>query len=299
MSSPADRKFYLGNLVLWMVAALIVPLSVKAQTTAKSPDAADDDSNARPPVTSADLKIVKRAREILDSPAKWNRADNRECPPQAKTVSLYCAFEVATVEIGGQAEHRGAALQEARFVIDELTLNRNYEHRLMNYNNDPRTTFQDIQEVFTIVQRLIALRLRTDGAAPVTEKRATSESKPAVTKADIEVARRARQLLDSPSKWDHNPTQDCPAGAKTFSLYCALATAITEINGAYDDGEAAIREARKLVADSPNAKNYKARLVDFNNDPSTTLADIQKLLQLVEERLTRQLSDKPVSKEDR
>jgi hypothetical protein len=260
---------------------LLLPIAVMAQGTSTQP--AKDDSNARPPVTAADLQIVKRAREILDSPAKWNRADNRECRPGMKTFSLYCAFELATVEVGGKAEHRGAALQEARFVIDEITVNRNYEHRLMNYNNDPRTTFADIQQVFDIVERLIALKLKTDSSG-------TSPAKPSVTRADIQIARRARQLIDSPAKWDRNPTQECPAGAKTLSLYCALATAITEINGAYDDGEAAIREARRLVDESPNARNYKARLVDFNNDPTTTWTDVQKLLQLVEERLTKQLA---------
>ena len=45
--------------------------------------------------------------------------------------------------------------------------------------------------------------------------------------------------------------------AKTFNLYCALATAVTEINGTYDDGAAALREARRLVNESPNAKSYK------------------------------------------
>ena len=292
MGKPGIHPSRMVRVVLWIVTALVVPLAVEAQVTAPS----DDDSNARPPVTSADLRIVKRARELLDSPAKWNRADNRVCPPQAKTVSLYCAFEMATIEIGGKAEHRGAALQEARFVIDELTVNRHYEHRLMNYNNDPRTSFADIQEVFNIVERLIALRLRTDESSGATEAPKTSAPKPAVTKADVEIAKRVRQLLDAPSKWDHNPTQNCPAGAKTFSLYCALVTAITEVNGVYNDEEGVIREARKLVNESPNARNYKARLVDFNNDPATTWTELQKLLQLLEERLMKQLSDKSPSK---
>jgi hypothetical protein len=120
------------------------------------------DSNVRPPISKADLQIVKRAREILDSPSKWNRADNRECPPDAKTFSLYCALQMATVEVGGKAEHRGAALQEARFVIDEIAIDRKYEHRLMNYNNDATTTFADIQEVLRITESLITLRLKAN-----------------------------------------------------------------------------------------------------------------------------------------
>jgi hypothetical protein len=147
------------NIQVWFaVPVLLVPLIVQAQGT--SAQSAVDDPNARPPVTKADLQIVQRARKILDSPSKWNRADNRECPAGAKTFSLYCALETAMTEVSGHFEHRGAALQEARFVIDEIVGNRNYKHRLMDYNNDPTTTFVDIQEVFSIVERLIALRLK-------------------------------------------------------------------------------------------------------------------------------------------
>ena len=276
----------------------MLPLTVRAQGTAARSATAADDSNARPPVTTADLQIVKRAREILDSPSKWNRADNRECPASARTFSLYCALETATVEVGGKAEHRGAALQETRFVIDEIAAGRNYEHRLMGYNNDPTTTFADIQEVFSIVERLIALRLKagTPKAEVATAQSVStpggSQDKPAVTKADIEIAKRARQILASPSKWSHTGTQDCPGDAKAFSLYCALAKAATEINGTFDDGGAAIREARHVIDETaPNRKSYSARLVDFNNDPTTTFADIQKLLQLVEERLAKRVAE--------
>src|SRR6476620_467566 len=156
------RKTHLfGGSIL--IVVLLLPFAVKAQATeTKSPQ----DSNVRPPVMKADLQIVKRAREILDSPSNWNRADNRECPAEAKTFSLYCALQMATIEIGGKAEHRGAALQEARFVIDEIAADRKYEQRLMNYNNDPTTSFADIQEVLRITESLITLRLKANGIKP-------------------------------------------------------------------------------------------------------------------------------------
>jgi hypothetical protein len=144
-----------------LVVTLLLPFAVRAQATATQ---SVSDSNVRPPVTKVDLQIIKRAREILDVPAKWNRADNRECPAEAKTFSLYCALQMATIEVSGKAEHRGAALQEARFVIDEIATDRNYEHRLMNYNNDPTTTFADIQEVLRITESLITLRLKAKGS---------------------------------------------------------------------------------------------------------------------------------------
>lgn len=146
---------------LSVAAILVLPLAVKAQGAATRSTAVDD-SNVRPPITEADLQIVKRAREILDSSSKWNRADNRRCPAGATTFSLYCALQMATNEIGGKSDHRGAALQEARFVISEISADRNYNHRLMDYNNDPTTTFADIQEVLRITESLLTLRLRTN-----------------------------------------------------------------------------------------------------------------------------------------
>ena len=152
-----------ANIWLYLVITiLLLPFAVNAQTNATQ--SAVDDSKVRPPITKADLLVVRRAREILDSPAKWNRVDNRLCPAEAKTFSLYCALQMATNEVSGKSEHRGAALQEARFVIDEIAVDRNYNHRLMDYNNDPTTTFADIQEVFHITESLIALRLKANAS---------------------------------------------------------------------------------------------------------------------------------------
>ena len=190
------------NIFARVFVTLLLASMVAAQKTSTSPP--EDDSNIHPPVTNADLQIAKRAREILNSPAVWNRADNRQCPAGARTFSLYCALEVATTEVSGKAEHRGAALQEARFVIDEIAANRNYEHRLMNYNNDPATAFADIQEVLRMVESLLTLRLKTDSAVPPAVK---SNGPPpgngnnsAVSKADLDIIKRTRQILNSPSK---------------------------------------------------------------------------------------------------
>lgn len=122
-------------------------------------------SDVDPPVTADDVKIVERAKSILDSPSKWNRADNRKCPETATTFSLYCALDKATVEISGSFEHRGAAMQQARFVIDDdLAKGNHYEHRLMDYNNDPKTTFADTQEFFRLLEARIQKRLQQDAA---------------------------------------------------------------------------------------------------------------------------------------
>jgi L-rhamnose mutarotase len=146
--------------VLIPAASLMLAVALQAQTRPKTASNTTGDPDARPPVTKADVRIVQRAREILNSPAKWNRADNRVCPANAKTFSLYCALEKATDEVSGHFEHRGAAMQEARFVIEDVAPNwKEYTHRLMDYNNDRRTTFADIQRVFQLLEDRIAKRL--------------------------------------------------------------------------------------------------------------------------------------------
>jgi hypothetical protein len=122
-----------------------------------------DDSEAKPPVTKADVQIVQRARAILDSQTKWNRSDTRKCPANATTFSLYCALEKATAEVTGRFEHRGAAMQEARFVIDDIAPNRkSYKHRLMDFNNDSTTTFADVQKFFGLLEDRVTKRLREE-----------------------------------------------------------------------------------------------------------------------------------------
>ncbi len=139
-----------------ILAAGLIAESLQGQTAG----GASDDPEARPPVSKADVRIVQRAWEILKSPSVWNRADTRDCPANAKIFSLYCALEKATTEVSGKFEHRGAAMQEARFVIDEIAPNRkNYEHRLMDYNNDPTTTFADVQKFFRLLEERISKRL--------------------------------------------------------------------------------------------------------------------------------------------
>jgi hypothetical protein len=141
------------------IAALLL-LTALALSAQNSKFSGPDDAN--PPVTQSDIRIVQRARELLNSPAKWNRADNRGCPATEKTYSLYCALEKATEQVSHNFEHRGAAMQESRFAIDEVLAKGNhYEHRLMDYNNDPKTTFADVQKFFNLIEERIKKRLAT------------------------------------------------------------------------------------------------------------------------------------------
>lgn len=107
------------------------------------------DSSHEIPPSELDRKIVQRAAAILSSDAVWNRADNRECATGDTKWSIYCAMEQATREITGGFHHRRPALQVVRQIVDARSAGRDYHHRLMDYNNDPSTSLQDVQVLFT------------------------------------------------------------------------------------------------------------------------------------------------------
>ncbi len=180
-------------------------------------------------MSKSDVEIVKVARQILDSSEKWNRAGNRNCPDSEAKFSLYCALKKATFEVTDDFAHRSAAMQEARFVIDDdLAPKNNYAHRLMDYNNDPHTTFADEQRFFGLLRGRIEGRLEHQLANP------TAAEKPAVAKVmqtDIEIVKKVEAILDSPARWDRASSQDCKPDAKTFGLYCAFEAGSIAVTG--------------------------------------------------------------------
>jgi len=49
---------------------------------------------------------------------------------------------------------------------------------------------------------------------------------------------------------------------------------------------------------APNRRNYNHRLMDYSNDPTTALADIQKFFGLLENRIGMRLREEPNSGND-
>ena len=100
------------------------------------------------PAGALDREILQRAVQIIASDSVWNRADNRKCPAAATTWSIYCAVEKAEIELTGGFHHRRPAGELVREIVDERAKNRNYSHRMMDYNNDPTTTLADVRSLF-------------------------------------------------------------------------------------------------------------------------------------------------------
>jgi hypothetical protein len=112
-------------------------------------------------VTEEDIRILRRADEILADETKWNRNDTRICKPDDKVWSLFCALQKASIEILGDYDHRRVALQEVRFSVEDETKGQEFEHRLRDYNNLPSTQFKDIKRILKITTDRIAARLKT------------------------------------------------------------------------------------------------------------------------------------------
>jgi len=100
------------------------------------------------PPNAVDREILERAGTIITSESAWNRADNRVCPATAKSWSIYCAVERAQLDLLGAFDHRRPAAELVREIVDERTKGRSYEHRLMDYNNDPTTRLSDVKSLF-------------------------------------------------------------------------------------------------------------------------------------------------------
>jgi len=239
------------------------------------------------PPSDLDARIVVRADAILASDAVWNRADDRDCRPDATVWSIYCAMQRATQEVTGGVHHRRPAMQVVREIVDERSAGRDYSHRLMNYNNDRRTMLADVHSLFAdALKRISAVTISTPPPASTTTP---SSAPPAARRnpaEDLRIVQRAQQILASPDVWDRRETQTCAPDARVFGIYCALLRAVAEVTGEASDAGDVFHDARQTVAFIA-PQSYDARLVGYNNDPTTTFADIQAFFRILRNRIVR------------
>jgi hypothetical protein len=101
-----------------------------------------------------------------------------------------------------------------------------------------------------------------------------------VTQQDEQILLRAEELLKDESQWNRQDERWCEDDEQTGrrSLFCALHRATVEVLGKYRHRQAALEYVRLVIMElTPNAA-YSHRLMDYNNDPTTTHADIQRVL---------------------
>ncbi len=108
-----------------------------------------DEENRNLTFDSTDLKILQRADLILADSSKWSKQDDRECEDDIANgkYSLFCALYKASIDVAGVYQHRRNGMQLARFTLEKYENGRVKEHRLMDWNNHPDTTFEDVKKV--------------------------------------------------------------------------------------------------------------------------------------------------------
>ena len=115
-----------------------------------------------------------------------------------------------------------------------------------------------------------------------------------VTNEDLRILLKADELLRDESVWNRKDDRECvddEANGKR-SLFCALQKACIDVTGAYDHRRVALQEVRFAVEDATRGQNFDHRLRDFNNLPTTTLADIKKILLVATDRVRARLKKK-------
>lgn len=124
-----------------VIFSIFLILSASAQDTTQE--------NRNLVFDSSDLKIIQKADSILSSASIWNKQDDRECSDDIVTghYSLYCALYKASIDITGVYVHRRASMQIVRFTLEKYENGRVKNHRLMDWNNHPDTTFDEVKKV--------------------------------------------------------------------------------------------------------------------------------------------------------
>ena len=116
----------------------------------------------------------------------------------------------------------------------------------------------------------------------------------AVTADDVRILTKASELLKDESVWNRADDRVCKDDEATGkrSLFCALQKACIDVLGTYDHRRVALQEVRFAVEDATRGQHFEHRLRDFNNLPSTRLADIKAVLQVATGRVKSRLKSK-------
>ncbi|HET9371950.1 MAG TPA: hypothetical protein VFO19_16940 [Vicinamibacterales bacterium] len=119
-------------------------------------------------------------------------------------------------------------------------------------------------EVTHVVETPTELRFRVDDARLV-----------APSDLDRAIIERAAGMLATEAAWARSDDRPCAADSKTWSIYCAMERASREVTGGFHPRRAALQIVRAVVDERTAARSYPDRLMGYNNDKNTTLADVQ------------------------
>lgn len=104
---------------------------------------------------------------------------------------------------------------------------------------------------------------------------------------DIVIIQKALSMLSSDAAWNRHDTRKCDPKAQKQSLFCALKIATIETTGGLQYRQPALQAVRQEVAKVFGSQVKKHRLMEYNNNPNTTLADVHQVLLAAETDIRR------------
>lgn len=210
---------------------------------------------------------------------------------------------------GKMGDAGSPVMYEARQVVNAVATKK-YSARLVDYNNDPETTFADLQKFSRLLEDRVLTRGSVDldkssddveieiytGGAGVARTYAGwfplsgfSASDGAIrfqldgkqevppNTVDREILERAATIITSDEVWNRADNRQCPATATKWSIYCAVERAQLDIVGAFHHRRPAGELVREIVEIRTKDRKYSHRMMDYNNDPTTHLSDVKSL----------------------
>ncbi|MGS2724271.1 hypothetical protein ACVBEJ_11040 [Porticoccus sp. GXU_MW_L64] len=113
------------------------------------------------PVSEKDVIILKRAAFYLEKKENWDRSYDRFCLLWVKK-SLFCAIALAQKEVDGKYIHGSTSIQHVRYVIDDNYKSRWKYHPIMEFNNHPDTTYEEVKFIINEAIKNIEERLNRE-----------------------------------------------------------------------------------------------------------------------------------------
>ncbi len=105
------------------------------------------------------------------------------------------------------------------------------------------------------------------------------------TQDDIRIIERSLQLLAHEGIWNRQDDRTCRPNPVQWSLFCALTQATQEISGGVHYRQPALQAVREVLNEVGAGRIDRHRLMDYNNHPATTLAEVHTLLRLAEAKV--------------
>jgi hypothetical protein len=109
------------------------------------------------------------------------------------------------------------------------------------------------------------------------------------TNDDVRILMRAREMLASDAVWNKEDNRQCPPGQAKISLFCSLQLSTTEVSGGVHYRQPALQAAREVLNEVGVGRFKLHRIMDYNNHPDTTLAEIHALIDKAKSRIEARL----------